>query len=453
MSSKLRIGDLDVDLAAREIRNRDGVRRLEPRAAALLARLARTPGEVVSRDELIASVWGHPHISKDALAVTIHRLRQALGRHGGDGPIETVPRRGYRLNTSPRARSRPLRTTRYMPLAAVLALVIGTALVLSLTRVPPVPDPDSPSGMLVRAEALWERREPAAAQRAVQVAHQALENEAAGAGHPAVMSKAHALLGRFYGYKTAHWLGLDRTEAAARGREHLDRALDAAPADPQVLTTAASFALYSERDPVRAHRLATRAVAAAPEAVTSRQVLAKTLAASGNADLAAEIIEELARRAPTNAGVQWDRAFILFLSGRHEHSLRALETAVSLSPQDPYWLEAFNLHAMGRHRDAAAVWAEDLRRNGCPVMLTDDVSTSFRRLLAAEDECRNGFAYHRGLWAFHAGDPDLASAHFAAARADDDYMYIWEASKPLPHRLMEISAGPPAGASRRYPVP
>jgi DNA-binding winged helix-turn-helix (wHTH) protein/tetratricopeptide (TPR) repeat protein len=448
MSSNLRIGDLDVDLAALEIRDRDGVRRLEPRAAALLARLAETPGEVVSRDELIASVWGHPHISKDALAVTMHRLRQALGRNEGDGPIETVPRRGYRLNTSPRARSRALRITRYLPLAAVLAIVIGTALVLSLPTVPPVPDPDSPSGMLVRAEALWERREPAAAQRAVQLAHQALEYEAAGAGHPAVMRKAHALLGRFYGYKTAHWLGLERTEAAARGREHLDRALAIAPPDPQVLTTAASFALYSERDPERARRLATRAVAAAPEAVPSRQVLAKALAASGNADRAGAIIEELARRAPTNAGVQWDRAFILFLSGRHEQSLRALKTAVSLSPRDSYWMEAFNLHAMGRHRDAAVVWAEDLRRDGCPVMLADDVSISFRRLLAAEDGCRSGFAYHRGLWAFHAGDIDLARKYFAAARAEHDYMYIWEASNPLPHRRMEISAGAQAGASR-----
>lgn len=432
MSEFVRIGAIEVDLSALEVRGSAGVCRLEPRAAAVLARLNEQPGRVVSRDELVRSVWHHPHVSKDTLAVTVHRLRQALTEAGaprdGESPVQTVPRRGYRLVLPDEVTTgaEEFTATHWWLAAGGLAALV--LLVIALLQTSPTIAPDSPAARLARAEALWERREPAAARRALTLANSVLSQAVDGP----LATQAHALLGRFYGYKTAHWLGLKREKAAALGRSHLDSALAAAPDDPAVLTSAAGFALYTERDTLRAQQLAHRAVMLDPGSPATRQVYAKAAAAAGDRNTAVATIQTLASQVPTDGGVQWDRAFILFLAGLHQESLVALVSAEALTGSDLYWLEAFNLHAQDRHREAAAVWAGHLERHGCHASLADETATAFRELLEAEQACGEGFAYHRGLWAFYAGDLEQARRHFQAAEAEGDYMLIWGALSPLP---------------------
>jgi DNA-binding winged helix-turn-helix (wHTH) protein len=71
---------------------------LTPKALAVLHVLAMRPGEVVTKEEFFASVWGETVVSDDALAVCIQELRRAL-REDARNPryIETVHRRGYRF--------------------------------------------------------------------------------------------------------------------------------------------------------------------------------------------------------------------------------------------------------------------------------------------------------------------------------------------------------------------
>lgn len=71
---------------------------LPPRAVAVLSRLVETPGEVVSKQTLLESVWNGAYVSETSLSEAIGLLRQALG----DDPqepayIQTVHRRGYRF--------------------------------------------------------------------------------------------------------------------------------------------------------------------------------------------------------------------------------------------------------------------------------------------------------------------------------------------------------------------
>ena len=65
---------------------------------ALLHRLSRRPGAVVSKSELIESVWG-AGTDLHVVEVTAARLRRRLGPIGG--LIEAVPKRGYRLRVPP----------------------------------------------------------------------------------------------------------------------------------------------------------------------------------------------------------------------------------------------------------------------------------------------------------------------------------------------------------------
>lgn len=60
--------------------------------------LARHPGEVLSKTELLDEVWPEVVVGDASLSVAVAELRDALG----DDPtrpqfIETIPRRGYRL--------------------------------------------------------------------------------------------------------------------------------------------------------------------------------------------------------------------------------------------------------------------------------------------------------------------------------------------------------------------
>jgi TolB-like protein/Tfp pilus assembly protein PilF len=73
---------------------------------AVLACLARNPGEVVTRDEFIAQVWGGRVVSDEALSRCISQLRQVLH----DDPreprfIRTIPRVGYTLLQPPMPRA------------------------------------------------------------------------------------------------------------------------------------------------------------------------------------------------------------------------------------------------------------------------------------------------------------------------------------------------------------
>jgi DNA-binding winged helix-turn-helix (wHTH) protein len=68
------------------------------RAIALLRALVERPGALVSKDALIEAAWPGLAVEDSNLTVQIAALRRALGEEpGGDGWIETMPRRGYRF--------------------------------------------------------------------------------------------------------------------------------------------------------------------------------------------------------------------------------------------------------------------------------------------------------------------------------------------------------------------
>jgi adenylate cyclase len=92
--------------------------RLQPRVMQVLVALARADGEVVSRDQLVASCWGGLAIGDDAINRCIGRLRRLAEQEArGSFAIETLARIGYRL----RPVTRPDRAATTAPVLAVLA--------------------------------------------------------------------------------------------------------------------------------------------------------------------------------------------------------------------------------------------------------------------------------------------------------------------------------------------
>lgn len=99
-SCTLHFAGFDVDLERGELRVCGAPVALRPKSFALLVYLARHPGRLLSKDELIEAVWPDVAVTDDSLVQCISELRAALG--GGDRQlIRTLPRRGYLLEATP----------------------------------------------------------------------------------------------------------------------------------------------------------------------------------------------------------------------------------------------------------------------------------------------------------------------------------------------------------------
>ena len=91
----LRAGRLVLDLSRRQARLGDAAIELTQREFRLLVCLAERPGDVVSRERLLAEVWGyHFDPGSNVVDVCVRRTRKKLGP---EAPIETVRNVGYRL--------------------------------------------------------------------------------------------------------------------------------------------------------------------------------------------------------------------------------------------------------------------------------------------------------------------------------------------------------------------
>ena len=114
--------------------------KLQPRVMQVLVALVRAGGEVVSRDNLLASCWGGLAIGDDAVNRCIGRLRRLAEEEApGSFAIETLTRIGYRLTpfvgtgaaaTTPSPRRRVNFWRFGVGALAVLALAAGVWLAL-----------------------------------------------------------------------------------------------------------------------------------------------------------------------------------------------------------------------------------------------------------------------------------------------------------------------------------
>lgn len=88
-----RFADCEFDEAGQRLSARGAPIAMEPRPLQVLAELLRHAGEVVTKDELLQSVWQGRDTVEHVLSTAVGKLRKALG----EDLIQTVPRIGYRF--------------------------------------------------------------------------------------------------------------------------------------------------------------------------------------------------------------------------------------------------------------------------------------------------------------------------------------------------------------------
>ena len=91
-------GDFAFDVGRRELRRRGELIEVEPQVFDLLAHVIRHRDRVVSKDDLLASVWQGRIVSESTLSSRINAARKALGDSGEEQRyIRTVARHGIRF--------------------------------------------------------------------------------------------------------------------------------------------------------------------------------------------------------------------------------------------------------------------------------------------------------------------------------------------------------------------
>jgi TolB-like protein/tetratricopeptide (TPR) repeat protein len=96
-SDTIALPGFDLDLAQSLLRDASGAEvRLRPQSMAVLQLLARHAGRVVTKDELMQSVWAGAVVTDDSLVQCIKEVRQALQDHE-HRIVRTSPKRGYWL--------------------------------------------------------------------------------------------------------------------------------------------------------------------------------------------------------------------------------------------------------------------------------------------------------------------------------------------------------------------
>src|SRR3984885_7518125 len=88
-------GECEIDLARRELRVLGSAVPVGGRAFEVIEVLARSVGELVTKDELMDRIWPGAIVLENTLQVHAVALRKALGPYRG--LLKTESRRGYRL--------------------------------------------------------------------------------------------------------------------------------------------------------------------------------------------------------------------------------------------------------------------------------------------------------------------------------------------------------------------
>lgn len=123
-------GDFELSTRVGELRRDGRTIRLQPQPMKLLVLLVQRAGEVVTREELRAAVWGCDTVVDfdNGLNWSIRKIREVLG----DDPlnpafIETVPRKGYRFIASvigPQSQRVPRKRARWFMQPSTLRVAV-----------------------------------------------------------------------------------------------------------------------------------------------------------------------------------------------------------------------------------------------------------------------------------------------------------------------------------------
>jgi len=243
------IGGLTVQPEDGTISGPAGQVRIDPQVMAVLVLLRQSTGKVVSREDLLERVWPGRVVGDDALSRCVYQLRRHMSQAGGSrnyrSLIETLPKRGYRLNgDQPVVNARYSKATRAAPWVVALLMIAAILMVVGgKTWVGERPAEDTPAttdrralDAYLRANEYFSRADHrTAVPYAVELYEQATELDPGFVSAWAGLARAHTDM---------YWHGIDRTPVRLDKAENAIRRLAALDADsPETQLAKANYLL------------------------------------------------------------------------------------------------------------------------------------------------------------------------------------------------------------------
>jgi DNA-binding winged helix-turn-helix (wHTH) protein/Flp pilus assembly protein TadD len=353
--------------------------RVEPRVMDVLVCLAEHPGDVVSKEQLIARVWDGRYVTDDVLTVTIYGLRKVLGDDARQPRyIETVPRRGYRLVADLKKTNRdslPVRKESRSLLAAAAALVLLAGIsvwTVGLARpARHVPSAESHEAY-VKGRYFLDQRSVKGWQQALDEFRRAVALDPNDPAAHAGLADAYSAMADF-GIASPAELRPRAMEAAARALE-----LDARSAEGLEALGRAEFLF--DWDFASAERHLARAIARDPSHMPAHQAMAWLKSAQGEFTDAAASARRALQLDPVNAARYTELAWILALAGHHDAAVHEVERTLLINPRafEPYIMKGWIHEQAGRPDAAIAAYREAWRVSGAPDATIQRVDAVYR---------------------------------------------------------------------------
>lgn len=128
------------DLGSETLRDTKGnALALRPQSFRVLRHLLLNSGRLVTKDELIETVWPTTAVTDDSIVQCIHEIRRVL-KDDAHAVLKTVPRRGYRLVLPAKAAtSSPRRSLLAAGIVGLLVIIAGAAVSAWMLRLPSLP--------------------------------------------------------------------------------------------------------------------------------------------------------------------------------------------------------------------------------------------------------------------------------------------------------------------------
>src|SRR6185369_10950092 len=127
-----RFAEFEIDVSQQELRRLGLAVHIEPQVFDLIVHLVRNRDRIVSKDELIETIWNGRIISEAALSSRINGARRALGDSGADQTlIRTLHKRGFRFVGDVEAIEAPMTDATARPVPDAPGRVAGRVSVAS----------------------------------------------------------------------------------------------------------------------------------------------------------------------------------------------------------------------------------------------------------------------------------------------------------------------------------
>lgn len=361
----LTIGMTTIRPSLRQIEGPTGAADVAPRVMQVLLALHDARGGVLSRDDLLAQCWAGMLVGDDAINRTIGEIRRVIRATGADLSIETIPRVGYRLDSTDFSEAhddrKPFSVDRRKLMiggAAALSLAgsAGAAILYSDRRT-------EIDVLIERGRVLQASGDPAQAKRAEGLFRSAVKRDP---GRPDAWG----------------WLARvleDRSDA----REAANRALALDPRE----VNARAVLIVQRRDIdewVDWEDALLELLAEAPDNTLALEYLSMFYQACGRCKDNWDLGERLYLLEPLNPNNLHRRAFRHWIFGKFAQADKIADQSLLLWPRHPYvWNARLMIYAFTDRAPAALALLEDVPNR--PPNLTQPSVESWRAALRAID--------------------------------------------------------------------